>query len=55
MSKTNRANQMSEKISDINVELNEITKFRLNEIKEVKEYFNNEIKERKDIINKINK
>ena len=55
MSKANRANQMSEKISDINVELTEITKFRLNEIKKVKEYFNNEIKERKDIINKINK
>ena len=42
-------------MSDINLELNEITKFRLYEIKKVKEYFNNEIKERKDIINKINK
>ena len=42
-------------MSDINLELNEITKFRLDEIKKVKEYFNNEIKERKDIINKINK
>ena len=40
---------------DINLELNEITKFRLNEIKKIKEYFNNEIKEPKDIINKINK
>ena len=47
MSKTNRANEMSEKMSDINLELNEITK--------IKEYFNNEIKELKDIINKINK
>ena len=47
MSKANRANEMSEKMSDINLELNEITK--------IKEYFNNEIKERKDIINKINK
>ena len=55
MSKANRANEMSKKMSDINVELNEITKFRLDEIKKVKEYFNNEIKERKDIINKINK
>ena len=42
-------------MSDINLELNEITKFRLDEIKKVKEYFNNEIKEQKDIINKINK
>ena len=42
-------------MSDINLELSEITKFRLDEIKKVKEYFNNEIKERKDIINKINK
>ena len=42
-------------MSDINLELNEITKFRLDEIKKVKEYFNNKIKERKDIINKINK
>ena len=46
MSKANRANEMSEKMSDINLELNEITK--------IKEYFNNEIKELKDIINKIN-
>ena len=42
-------------MNDINLELYEITKFRLDEIKKVKEYFNNEIKERKDIINKINK
>ena len=42
-------------MSNINLELNEITKFRLDEIKKVKEYFNNEIKERKDIVNKINK
>ena len=42
-------------MSDINLELNEITKFRLDEITKIKEYFNNEIKERKDIINKINK
>ena len=42
-------------MSDINLELNELTKFRLDEITKIKEYFNNEIKERKDIINKINK
>ena len=42
-------------MSDINLKLNEITKFRLDEIKKVKEYFNNEIKERKDIIDKMNK
>ena len=45
MSKANRANEMSEKMSDINLELNETTKFRLDEIKKVKEHFNNEIKE----------
>ena len=32
-------------MSDINLELNEITKFRLDEIKKVKEHFNSEIKE----------
>ena len=42
-------------MSDINLELNEIIKFRLDEINKIKEYFNNVIKERKDIINKINK
>ena len=36
MSKANRVNEMSEKMSDINLELNEITKFRLDEIKKVK-------------------
>ena len=36
MTKANRANEMSEKMSDINLELNEITKFRLDEIKKVK-------------------
>ena len=30
-------------MSDINLELNEITKFRLDEIAKIKEYFNNEI------------
>ena len=42
-------------MSNINLELNERTKFRLDEIKKGKEYFNNEIKEQKDKINKINK
>ena len=42
-------------MSNINLDFNEITKFRLDEIKKVKEYFSNEIKERKDITNKINK
>ena len=43
----NRANEMSE--------LNDLTKFRLDEINNIKEYFNAEIKERKDIIKKISK
>ena len=38
-----------------NLELNEITKIRLEEINKIKDYFNNEIKERKHTINKINK
>ena len=42
-------------MSHINLEFNEIIKFRLDEIKKLKEYFNNEIKEQKDIINEINK
>ena len=43
------------KMTSINLELNEITKFRVNEINKVKEYFNAEIKERKDIVNEISK
>ena len=39
----------------VNLELNEITKFRLNEINKIKDFFNNEIKERKQQINKISK
>ena len=39
----------------VNLQLNDITKFRLDEINKVKDYFNNEIKERKQIINKISK
>ena len=40
-------------MSHINLELNEITKFKLDEINKVKDYFNSEIKERKDIIKKL--
>ena len=36
---------MSEKMSNINLEFNEITKFRLDEITKIKEYFNIEIKQ----------
>ena len=45
MSKSNRANEISE--------LKDLTKFRLDEINKIKDYFNAEIKERKDIIKKI--
>ena len=36
-------------------ELNDLTKFRLDEINKIKDYLNAEIKERKDIIEKISK
>ena len=36
----------------VNLELNDVTKFRLDEINKVKDYFNNEIKERKQIVKK---
>ena len=42
-------------MSKINLELGEITKFRLNEINKVKEYFNTEIEDREDIVKKIRK
>ena len=42
-----KANEMSE--------LNDLTKFRLDEINKIKDYLNSEIKERKDIIKKISK
>ena len=42
-------------MSNINLEFNEITKFRLDKTTKIKEYFNNGIKERKGIVNKINK
>ena len=49
VSKANRANEISE--------LNDLTKFRLDEINKIKDYLNSEIKikERKDIIKKISK
>ena len=42
-------------MSNSNLEANEITKYRLDEINNIKEYFNAEIKERNDIIKKISK
>ena len=47
VSKANRANEMSE--------LNDLTKFRLDEINKIKDYLNAEIKERNDIVKKISK
>ena len=43
----NRVNKMSE--------LNDLTKYRLDEINKIKDYLNSEIKERKDITKKISK
>ena len=37
------------------MELNELTKYRLNEIDKIKNYFNTEINERKAIVKKISK
>ena len=45
VSKANRANEMSE--------LNDLTKFKLDEINKIKDYLNAEIKERKDIVKKL--
>ena len=42
-------------MSNANLELNDLTKFRLDEINKIKDYFNTEIKERKDIVKKISK
>ena len=42
-------------MSSSNLELNDLTKFRLDEINKTKDYLNAEIKERKDIIKKISK
>ena len=43
------------KMSNNNLELNDLTKFRLDEINKIKDYLNSEIKERKDIVKKISK
>ena len=45
VSKANRENEMSE--------LNDLTKFRLDETNKIKDYLNAEIKERKDIVKKL--
>ena len=42
-------------MSDSNLKLNDLTKFRLDEINKVKEYFNSEINERKEVIKKLTK
>ena len=42
-------------MSNSNLEFNDLTKFRLNEINKIKDYLNTEIKERKDIVKKISK
>ena len=42
-------------MSNSNLELNDLTKFRLDEINKIKDYLNAEIKERKDIAKKISK
>ena len=42
-------------MSKSNLELENLTKFRLDEISKIKLYFNAEINERKDIVKKINK
>ena len=42
-------------MSNSNLELNDLTKFSLDEINKIKDYLNSEIKERKDIVKKISK
>ena len=42
-------------MSNSNLELNDLTKFRLDEINKIKDYLNAETKERKDIVKKISK
>ena len=42
-------------MSNSNLALNDLTKFRLDEINKIKDYLNAEIKERKDIVKKISK
>ena len=40
-------------MSNSNLELNDLTKLRLDEINKIKDYFNAEIKGRQDIVKKI--
>ena len=42
-------------MSNSNLEVSNLTKFRLDEINKIKDYLNAEIKERKDIVKKISK
>ena len=42
-------------MSNSNLELNDLTKYRLDEINKIEDYLNSEIKERKDIIKKVSK
>ena len=42
-------------MSDSNLKLNDLTRFRLDEINKVKKYFNSEINERKEVIKKLSK
>ena len=42
-------------MSNSNLELNDLTKFRLDEINKIKDYLSAEIKERKDIAKKVSK
>ena len=50
-----RTKRFSKTIENSNLELNDLTKFRLDEINKIKDYLISEIKERKDIIKKISK
>ena len=59
MSNSNRVNEASEMsranaVSEMG-ELNDLTKFRLDEINKIKDYLNAKIKDRKDIVKKISK
>ena len=42
-------------MSNSNLELKDLTKYRLDEINKIKDYFNAKIKERKDIVKKVSK
>ena len=42
-------------MSNSNLELNDLTKFRLDEINKIKDYLNAKMKERKDTVKKISK